>query len=96
MYQMNQINLPHVPPRRIQTYGYALAVAGVAPGKKVVGTVGIAILVVSPNPLARSFGILAAEYPLGAAVIVCVVMATGVCALPPCRQAPLPQAFSHL
>jgi hypothetical protein len=44
-------------------YGYALTVAGVAPGKNVVGTVGMAMLVVKPSPLARSFGILAAEYP---------------------------------
>jgi hypothetical protein len=42
-------------------YGYALAVAGVAPGKNVVGMVGIGMLVLKPNPLARSFGILAAE-----------------------------------
>jgi hypothetical protein len=38
-------------------------VAGVAPGKNVVGTVGIAMLVVIPNPLGRSLGIVAAEYP---------------------------------
>ena len=43
--------------------GYARAVAGVAPGKNVVGIVGMGILVVSPKPLARSSGILAAEYP---------------------------------
>jgi hypothetical protein len=29
----------------------------------VVGTVGIAMLVVIPSPLGRSFGIFAAEYP---------------------------------
>jgi len=38
-------------------------IAGVAPGKKDVGTVGIAMLVVIPKPLARSLGIFAAEYP---------------------------------
>ena len=46
---------------RWQVYGYARAVAGVAPGKKVVGIVGIGMLVLKPKPLARSFGILAAE-----------------------------------
>ena len=54
-------------------YGYALAVAGVAPGKNVVGTVGMAILVVKPSPLARSFGILAAEYPDLENIIRCCV-----------------------
>jgi hypothetical protein len=42
-------------------YGYALFVAGVASGKNVAGTVGMAILVVIPSPLWRSLGIFAAE-----------------------------------
>jgi hypothetical protein len=42
-------------------HGYALFVTGVAPGKNVVGTVGMAILVVIPSPLGRSLGIFAAE-----------------------------------
>jgi hypothetical protein len=37
--------------------------AGVIPGKKLVGIAGIGMLSVRANPVARSFGIFGAEYP---------------------------------
>ena len=48
---------------------------GVCPGKKLVGIVGIGILAVVPNESDKSAAIVAAEYPLGAAVTVDVVAA---------------------
>lgn len=47
---------------------------GVAPGKKLVGIVGIGILAVVPNAVVRSAAIVAAEYPVGAVDTVVVVV----------------------
>lgn len=70
--------------------------AGVAPGKKVLGTVGIAIDVVSPRPAVNWPGMVVAEYPDGAEVTVDVTVPYSVCADPPFKQYPEPQASAHL
>jgi hypothetical protein len=56
-------------------YDPANALIGVAPGKKLVGMVGIGILTVVPNAAFRSSAMVAALYPLGAAETVDVTAA---------------------
>jgi hypothetical protein len=75
---------------------YNLVVAGVAPGKKVVGIVGIGILELVANPVLRSLGMYGADHPAGVAVTVIVEVVYEVYSEPSLKQAPDPQALLHL
>lgn len=52
----------------------AKAEMGARPGKKLAGRVGMGILAVVPKSVVRSSAMVAAEYPVGAAVTVVVVV----------------------
>ncbi len=59
-----------LPPFLVSPTHPSNALAGVAPGKKLVGIAGIGILAVIPNAVFKSAAIVVALYPDGAALIV--------------------------